>query len=87
MPSPRPRTRALSFVRMGVETEQSNDRPQMFHRQPGQEMAAGTDEEIRVAESTRLLVFETTPRKYLRKEAAGLAIRGFLTLHRFYRLC
>jgi len=36
---------------MGVETEQSNDRPQMFHTQPGQEMAAGTDEEIRVAKA------------------------------------
>jgi len=62
MQSPRPRIRELGFVRMGVETEQFSDRPQVFHTQPGQEMAAGTDEEIRVAKSTRLLVFETTPR-------------------------
>jgi hypothetical protein len=62
---------------MGVETEQPNDRPQVFHRQPGQEMAAGTDEEIRVAESTRLLVFETTPRKYCVKKPWDLRSAAF----------
>ena len=71
MQSPRPRTRELSFVRKGVGTEQPNDRPQVFHRQPGQEMAVGTDEEIRVAKSTRLLVFETTPRKYCVSRGTG----------------
>jgi hypothetical protein len=33
-----------------------------FHKRPGQELAAGTDEKIRVTSQARLLVFETTPR-------------------------